>query len=315
MRKKYHSKFHHGIMFHRFHKNGRKGDGAGSLNEHEFEKILKFIGLKNIISPSQWIEKIKNKSFKKNDICITLDDGLKSQYKYALPILEKYNLKAFWFIFSSVFRNNIDMNELYNQVIYKRFKSQKIFQKIFLKKLDLNKDIFKSKDYLKFKNQNKKLFSFFSKEDIKYRYVRNHYLTRKKFENIMNDLLKLKKKDLINAKLLWMNINDIKKINSLGHTIGMHSDTHNLNFKGLSPQKQKTEYVKNYKFLKTITKKNPISMSHPLNSYNKQTLKILKKMKIICGFRSTLYPKSKSNISCLEFARNDPTHILYSMHK
>ena len=56
-------------------------------------------------------------------------------------------------------------------------------------------------------------------------------------------------------------------------------------------------------------------MSHPLNSYNKQTLKILKKMRIICGFRSTLYPKSKINISGLEFARNDPTHILNSMRK
>lgn len=315
MKKKYHSDFHHGIMFHRFHKKGRKGDGAGSLNQHEFEKILKFIGLKNIISPSQWIEKIRNNSFKKNDICITLDDGLKCQYKYALPILEKYNLKAFWFIFSSVFRKNIDVNELYNKIIYKRFKSQKTFQKIFLTKLDLNKDIFKSKKYLQFKKQNKKLFSFFSEEDIKYRYIRNQYLTRKKFENTMNDLLKLKKHDFIKAKLLWMNINDVKKINSLGHTIGMHSDTHNLNFKDLSPKKQKTEYVKNFRFLKKITKKNPISMSHPLNSYNKHTLEILKKMGIICGFRSTLYPKSKINVSSLELARNDPTHILNSIHK
>ena len=302
-------------MFHRFHKNGKKGDGAGSLNQHEFEKILKFIGLKNIISPSKWIEKIKNKSFKKNDICITLDDGLKSQYKFALPILEKYNLKAFWFVFSSVFRKDIDVNELYNQVIHKRFKNQKKFQSIFLKKLDLNKNIFKSKNYLQFKNQNKKLFSFFSEEDIKYRYIRNHYLTRKKFEKIMNNLLNLKKRDFIKAKSLWMNVNDLKKINTFGHTIGMHSDSHNLNFKSLSPQKQKTEYVKNYRFIKKITKKKPISMSHPLNSYNKQTLKILKKMRIVCGFRSTLYPKSKINISSLEFARNDPTHILNFIRK
>ena len=68
--------------------------------------------------------------------------------------------------------------------------------------------------------------------------------------------------------------------------------------------------MNNYRFIYKITKKKPISMSHPLNSYNRDTLKILKKMKIICGFRSTLYPKSKANCSNLELARNDPTHIL-----
>ena len=51
-------------------------------------------------------------------------------------------------------------------------------------------------------------------------------------------------------------------------------------------------------------------MSHPLNSYNKNTLKILKKMKINCGFRSTLYSETEANLSNLEFARNDPAHIL-----
>tara|TARA_B100001057_G_scaffold481333_1_gene555248 strand:- start:9 stop:329 length:321 start_codon:yes stop_codon:yes gene_type:complete len=96
MKKKYPLNFPHGIMFHRLHKKGKKSLGAGSISQDDFEKILKFIGIKNIITPNQWIEKIKNKSLKKNDICLTFDDGLKSQYNCALPILNKYNLKAFF---------------------------------------------------------------------------------------------------------------------------------------------------------------------------------------------------------------------------
>ena len=51
-------------------------------------------------------------------------------------------------------------------------------------------------------------------------------------------------------------------------------------------------------------------MSHPLGSYNKNTLKILKQMKIVCGFRSTLLSDSNINNSNLEIAREDPFNIL-----
>ena len=77
---------------------------------------------------------IKKKKLKRTDTCITFDDGLRSQFKYALPILNKYNIKAFWFIYTSIFeKKKIDENELFNQLIFKRFKNVKIFQERFLK--------------------------------------------------------------------------------------------------------------------------------------------------------------------------------------
>ena len=51
-------------------------------------------------------------------------------------------------------------------------------------------------------------------------------------------------------------------------------------------------------------------MSHPLNSYNNKTLKILKKLNITCGFRSNLNSFNIVNKSNLEIARNDSAYLL-----
>ena len=82
-----------------------------------------------------------------------------------------------------------------------------------------------------------------------------------------------------------------------------------LDFKRLSKKKQTLEYKKNFNEIFKITKIKPNAMSHPLNSYDNKTLKILKKLNIICGFRSNLISTGKINKSNLEIARNDPAYI------
>jgi len=309
MKKKYFSKFHHGIMFHRFHRDGTKPDGKGSVSQSQFVKIIKLVGVKNILTPNEWIKKLKNNSFIKSDLCLTFDDGLKSQINYALPLLEKYKLKAFWFVFSSVLNNKIDENELYNNLIYKNYKSTIIFQKKFFEYCKIKKNLFQSKKFKDYYRESKKLYRILSLDDIKYRFIRNIFFSRKELIKKMNSFLKIKKKDYLKAQKLWVNKSDIKKLNNLGHMVGMHSHSHDLNFKGLSRNKQIREYKLNYEELYKITKIKPISMSHPLNSYNKETLKILKKLKIVCGFRSNLVADKKINKSNLEIARNDPAYI------
>ena len=46
-------------------------------------------------------------------VCITFDDGLLSQYDIALPVLEKYQIKAFFFPHTSIFTNSVDYLETY----------------------------------------------------------------------------------------------------------------------------------------------------------------------------------------------------------
>ena len=65
----------------------------------------------------------------------------------------------------------------------------------------------------------------------------------------------------------------------------------------LSEKEQRNEYNKNYKYLKSILNKKPIAMSHPLDSYNHLSLKILKKLNIKCGFRSHTKASKGSRIN------------------
>ena len=92
---KYKEHYTHGIMFHRFHVKKPIG---GSITSQELEAVIKIIGRDRILSPQLWLEKCAKKSLGNKDICFTFDDCLKSQYDLALPVLEKYNIKAFFFM-------------------------------------------------------------------------------------------------------------------------------------------------------------------------------------------------------------------------
>ena len=105
--------FYHGIMFHHFHDEKRYKKTQGSISKNEFIKIINFIGKKNIIDADIFIEKLKNKTLKKNEVCLTFDDGLKCQFHIVNPILKKLKIKAFFFIYTSIFEKKPDLLEVF----------------------------------------------------------------------------------------------------------------------------------------------------------------------------------------------------------
>ena len=122
---------------------------------------------------------------------------------------------------------------------------------------------------------------------------------------IMDTLIQESK---INLEKIYKNLliseKDLKKINKEGHVIGLHSYSHPTNFSALSYKNQNEEYIKNKKHLEKITTE-VFTMSHPSNSYNLDTLKILKNLGITMGFRADMNP-IKSN---LEIPRQDHSII------
>ena len=72
------------------------------VSPETFEEHIKYINkVYEPISLSELVNRIKNKSLKGNEACVTFDDGYRDNLINALPILEKYNTPATIFITTS----------------------------------------------------------------------------------------------------------------------------------------------------------------------------------------------------------------------
>lgn len=196
--------------------------------------------------------------------------------------------------------NNINIfYKEFNQFLTKKFKKEEVssfFQN-------------HKNEIIQWKNK----FTIYSKNDIRFRFLRDKFLTRIQYKKIMIEMFNKKKFDYKKKiKELNMNKKEIITLHKLGHEIGLHSHTHPTKLSELSIDKQHYEYKTNSKYLKKLLKTSQIrSMSYPNGSYTKKTLDILKKLNVDIGFKQTLTPdkNKKINNSIYEIARNDHAKI------
>lgn len=208
----------------------------------------------------------------------TFDDGIKDHI-YAAEILRKYNAVGLFFIPTSPLKNNEILDVHKTHLIVGKIKGLEALNEL-----------------EKYLNKNKIKNYYNQKEKVKYGMAykeNNDELYKNEFKKIMNYYgnLKLKHKILdyllkkfeiyIKPKDYYLNKKEIRYLSSLGMIIGSHSESHTL-LSRLSFKKQ-FEEIKNSKiFLEKIINKNIDTFCYPYGgkiSYNKDTLKILKKLK------------------------------------
>ncbi|QQG42902.1 MAG: polysaccharide deacetylase family protein [Candidatus Giovannonibacteria bacterium] len=310
----YPKKIPHGIMFHHFY-NEAHPRGQGAISADDLDNILRYVGIERILPPLEWLKRLKESKLKDGDVCLTFDDALLCQTEIALPVLEKYGLRAFWFVYSGVFEGRLENLELYRFFRVKHFDNIDDFYQLFLKKVsDLGMTVQVNSEFEK-----KMLadFPFYSVNDVRFRFLRDKVLGKEDYEKIMNTMLKdygLDKKEM--SKSLWMSNRNLKYLSDNGHIVGLHSYSHPTSFADLPFKAQLDEYKKNYSHIKRVTGQNPVAVAHPVNSYNADTLKILEELGIICGFRSNMFPKTKMgalNANAFEMAREDHANIARMM--
>ena len=315
--------FYHGIMFHHFHDDKIHSKSQGSISKDDFYNIIKFIGKKNILDAEDFFFRLKDNKLKKNDVCLTFDDGVKCQIDVALPVLEDLKIKGFFFLYSSLLTGKPDLLEVYRYFRVNYFENIDDFYNKFFNALDIRLDDFFTSNNKNIKNMLTN-FPFYSINDVKFRLVRNELLTKKKYDDTMNLMFTEKKfKPKLHYKNLFFNKDDLVKLHSLGHLIGLHSHNHPLSIEKLSYNQQKEEYQKNLNLFSIILKikKSEIKyMSHPCGSYNNDTLKILKNLGMELGFKQIMKIEKKKgmkqiNNSSLEIARQDHAEIIKMINK
>jgi len=312
--------YNHGIMFHHFHDDKKYKKSPGSINKYQLRQIIRFIGRENIVDPKEFIANTKKKNLKKK-FCLTFDDALRSQFHVALPVLDEFNIKAFFFVQTSIFDKKIDFSEVYRFFRYNYYKNINIFYRDFRKildesiKQDFKKFIFEKKNIIK---QKKKMYPFYSIEDIKFRIIRDNLLNEKDYHKIMLKMFKTKKfnyKKII--KEIFFNKSQIKKLYAKGNMIGLHSHAHTFNFDNLSYKRQEKDYKKNKYILTKILNTKINSACYPGGKFNKYSISILKKLGVECCFVDTLKQNKLSTQNNFFFTipRQDSANILKIMTK
>jgi len=314
--------FFHGIMFHHFHDDGIHTKGQGSIDKDDFYKMINFIGRNNILDADIFFEKFKNNKLKEKEVCLTFDDAIKCQIDVALPVLEELKIKSFFFVYTSMFEGKPDNLEIFRYFRMNYFNNVDEFYNSFYQVLDKDLKTFFEDNNDKIKATKIK-FPHYSIEDIKFRLVRDIFLTKSQYEETMLLMFKEKQfnyKDFF--KKLFFQKDDLKTLDSLGHLVGLHSHNHPTLLEKLNYDEQKNEYEKCLSSISNILDKpkNEIKyMSHPSGSYNNDTLEILKELRIELGFKQimTIEPEKgmkKVNNSFLEIARQDHAEIYKRMN-
>lgn len=306
--------FAHGVMFHRFHAPSDLPSGQASLTPDVFEEIIGFLGPANILPPSNWAARARSGNLRPGDRCITFDDGLLGQFDAALPVLDKYGLKAFWFIHSSVFNGEPDRNEVAQYVASRSFSTFSDFVEDFLvRSPPAVLEQLGSEAHRRFNEELRLAAPFYSEVDATYRFVRNELLSQRDFDTAIDAMLYRQGLSLDTiASELWMNDDHLRRLAHAGHWIGLHSYDHPFNLARLPRAEQHRQYARNQAHIEGVTGSPARSVAHPHNSYDQRTLRVLAELGIECGFRADMLPLRADGVppGVLELAREDASQIL-----
>jgi len=299
----------HGIMFHHFH-SAQHPAGQDSISADQLARIIARIGRARILPARQWMRCALTATLRPTDVCLTFDDNLQCQYEVALPVLESFGLTAFWFVPTSVCQGKIERLEVYRYFRSTRFERVEDFYHAFFEAVEATEHAelvrsslarFEPREYLK-------PFPFYSDADREFRFVRDEVLGPQRYVEVMDGMLARSGVDLLDvARRLWMNDPQLQHLHSMGHVVGLQSHTHPTRIERLSIDDQRKEYRENFEHLRGVLGEPPEAMSHPCNSYTRDTLSVLRELGISLGFRANMEGGGGSE---LEYPREDHANLL-----
>lgn len=310
--------FAHGIVFHRFAAVGDRHAPQGAVTPTQLESLLRFIGIDRILAPEEWMTRLERDALGADDLCLTFDDGLLSQKEYALPVLDRLGLRAFFFVCSGVYAGHPIRSEVYSQSAARAGGMASVMA-AFLERCPATvRSRLATAEFRDYVGEMRQFAAWYSEQDLEYRFLRNRVLGAVEFQALVDRILRDRGVDPdALARSLWLAEADLVLLTDSGHYVGLHSWDHPYELERLPAAAQHQQYERNRAHLERVTGRAPAAVAHPLNSYSDRTLALLRGLGVSCGFRANAVPPRGRPINPgpLELAREDAANVLLEMER
>lgn len=207
-----------------------------SINPTNLEKQIKHLAKwHNIISNKDLLTSLEKGYLPKNSTALTFDDAHRGQIEFALPILEKLNIKAYFFVPTCILEEKkLPIVEKQRLLQYAKINTYEDFYNRFCDQIynfvpDLPEEIYRPfpttvENALDYYAE----YSFYTPLERLYRKIRNTMLTNQEFEMIIHLMFKDSFNESEIIEKYFLNWDDVQKIAELGHEVGGHGHAHLL---------------------------------------------------------------------------------------
>jgi len=217
-----------------------------------FEKVIRHITAKySVVQFEDLMENISLYS-KKKAATIMFDDGYKDNIDFALPILQKYNVKASFYVVTDCITNN---SPTWTHVLEYRFQNT---QK---KAIDLRFDFLPEELRVNSLESNTERLMYVSRLKPFLKKISSQ--NRKQVLDVVNYYY-----DDIKLPTLMMDWTDLRLLKEQGHYIGSHSQTHDMLGTINDADVVFNELIKSAEEIKKNLGHFPATISYPVGSYN-----------------------------------------------
>lgn len=218
----------HAVLAHYFH-GGVHRPTQGSLSATDFAGGLDAYGSR-LIPADDWIARAVTGRLR-DEVCVTIDDGLRGAYDIALPELHRRGLTAAWNIYTQPYVGVPHTLERWRWLRNHAFGSVEAFYAIW--RLQVHPPVAPA-DYLA-------AYGYLTDEDRAFRYWRNECVSPAAYEQAMTALAD--QSTTAFPADHWLSPEQLRALWLTGHVIGLHSHTHPTMLARASTEQQAVEYA------------------------------------------------------------------------
>lgn len=246
------------FLFHRV--SPQRDELWDPMDVGHFEKCIKYISNHYEVICIEQLPELKNEFKKHKYATISFDDGYKDNLKYALPVLNKYGIKASFYVATECIDKNIPTWTHLLEYLFQHTQKSHVDRDF-----DFLSDAFTVKEL--------------DTRSKRVEYVRKlipylKTLTDQQRKRIIDKIVQTFSD--VTMPRFMMSWDDLKKLSKEGHYIGSHTVSHPLLDKITDENEIRAELLDSGNAIKKHIGYFPITIAYPIGSYNANIIRICK---------------------------------------